>query len=481
MSYGYDLHSELYAANKGGQRIKDGTISRDISYDDALRQIRKKLTDTHAEELRQSVESEQAAENVKALISKYVHLNRISVTGIENLSDLIDRIYDDMLGFSFLTSYIYDPSVEEINANRFDDIEVIYAGRYAKLKDKFPTPTHCADLAKRMALLGGVVVDGAKPIADSYITRGVRIHVELPPVIDADAGAFFSIRKQSSFTLGREDFLKQRTATEDILDFLQLAANHGVSIGFAGATGSGKTTDLNFIVNGIPIWKRIYCVEEDSRELNFVKRDEAGNVISRVVHTKTRRSDDASQEVPPHILAKSALRSNPNVIVMAEMRGEEAYVVQEEGRTGQQLFTTFHADSAVDAYTRYQSMCVSRQSGYPSEDLLEFCYQSIPLMCFKETLEDGRRKYTQIVEAVKTKNGYRIVPLFEYIVTDHKRDETGRIIETLGEDRHVNRISNALAYKMRKKGADLDVLRRFARADYDPAKHGANNDEEGGC
>ena len=146
-----------------------------------------------------------------------------------------------------------------------------------------------------------------------------------------------------------------------------------------------------------------------------------------------------------------------------------------------QLFTTFHADSAADAYTRYQSMCVSAQSGYPTEDLLGFCYQSIPIMCFKETLEDGRRKFTQIVEAVKTKQGYHVVPLFEFIVTSHKRDENGRILETLGEDRHVNLISNSLAYFLNKKGAPLDVLRRFARADYDPAVHGADNDEEGGC
>lgn len=468
MSYAVDMHSELYET--GAKGLKDGAISKEIQYSDALHRIRKTLTDDHATELRASVESETAAQNIKTLIAKYVRKFHMSVVGVKSLSDLVDRIYDDMLGFSLLTFHIYDPNVEEINVNRWDDIEILYTGgRYIKLNEKFPSPMHCADLAKRMALLGNVVVDAAKPIADSFITRGVRIHVELPPVIDPDAGAAFSIRKQSNKKFSRDDYLKNGTATEKVLDFIQLAANHGISIGFAGPTGSGKTTDLNFVVNGIPSNKRIFCVEEDSRELDFLKRDGEGNVISRVVHTKTRRSDDAKQDVDPSVLARAALRINPNIVVMAEMRGKEAIVVQEAGRTGQQLFTTFHADSAADAYTRYQSMCVSAQSGFPTEDLLAFCYQSIPLMCFKETLEDGRRKFTQIVEAVKTEDGYRIVPIFEYIVTGHERDEHGLITKTTGVDKQINSISDSLAYRMLKKGADLDELRRFARPDYDPA------------
>ncbi len=467
MSYAVDMHSELYEAGTKG--LKDGTISKAIQYSEALHRIRKILTDDHATELRASVESESAAQNIKALIAKYVRKNHMSVSGVESLSDLVDRLYDDMLGFSLLTVYIYDPSVEEINVNRWDDIEILYAGgRYVKLKEKFPSPMHCSDLAKRMALLGNVVVDAAKPVADSFITRGVRIHVELPPVIDPDAGAAFSIRKQSSKNFTREDYLRSGTATEEILDFVQLAANHGISIGIAGPTYSGKTTDVNYVVNGIPFSKRIFCVEEDSRELNFVKRDAEDKVISRVIHTKTRRSDDVKLDVDPSVLARAALRVHPDIVVMAEMRGKEAIVVQEAGRTGQQIFTTFHADSAYDAYTRYQSMCVSAQSGFTPDQLLEFCYQSIPIMCFKEILEDGRRKFTQIVEAVKTGDGYKIVPIFEYIVTGHERDKKGLVTKTIGVDRQINFISDALAYRMLKRGADLKELRRFARPDYDP-------------
>ncbi len=478
MSYAVDMHSELYET--GARGLKEGAISKAIQYSDALHRIRKTLTDDHATELRASVESETAAQNVKSLIAKYVRKLHMSVSGIDSLSSLVDRLYDDMLGFSLLTVYIYDPNVEEINVNSWRDIEILYSGgRYIKLKETFPSPTHCADLAKRMALLGNVVVDTAKPIADSFITRGVRIHVELPPVIDPDAGAAFSIWKQSSKKFCRADYLRSGTATEDILDFIQLAANHGISIGFAGPTGSGKTTDLNFVVNGIPSNKRIFCVEEDSRELDFVKCDGEGSVISRVVHTKTRRSDDARLEVDPTMLARAALRIHPDIVVMAEMRGKEAIVVQEAGRTGQQLFTTFHADSAPDAYTRYQSMCVSAQSGFTPEQLLEFCYQSIPLMCFKETLEDGRRKFTQIVEAVKTQDGYRIIPIFEYTVTGHERDELGLITKTIGVDKKINFISDSLAYRMLKRGADLSELARFARPDYDPAKEDAK--KEGGC
>lgn len=477
MSYAVDMHSELYETGSTG--LKEGSISKEIQYSDALHRIRKTLTDDHATELRASVESEVAAQHVKSLIAKYVRKNRMSVVDMTSLSDLVDRLYDDMLGFSFLTKYIYDPNVEEINCNRFDDIEVIFkGGKYVKLKDKFPSQTHCADLAKRMALLGGVVVDAASPIGDSFITRGVRIHVELPPIVDADAGAIFSIRKQNKSKFTCDDYIRQGTATKELLKLLQLAASHGVSIGFSGATGSGKTTDINVIGECIPNWKRIDCIEEGSRELDLTKYDKDGNIINRVFYRLTRPSDDPRLNVDLSVLARASLRLHPDVMVMAEMRGKEAIHVQEGGRTGQQIITSLHADSAPDAYPRFQSQCVSAQSGFSPEELLQFCYQSIPIMCFKETLEDGRRKFTQVVEAVKTEAGYRIVPIFEFIVTGHKRDENGVIIETTGVDKQVNYISDALAYRMLKKGAELQDIRQFARPNYDPKEKSL---KEGGC
>lgn len=68
--------------------------------------------------------------------------------------------------------------------------------------------------------------------------------------------------------------------------FWPLCINNGVSIAIAGSTGSGKTTDLAYLISCINNNKRIYTIE-DTRELNIAKY-ENGKMTNRVVQTLTK-------------------------------------------------------------------------------------------------------------------------------------------------------------------------------------------------
>lgn len=476
MSYNYDIHELLYEANKEGGAEGISDISGKeylIPYDEILGEIRQKLTTFHASELREAVQTQEAANKIRSLITQHVYQLHKSVQDMDSLSSVVDRLFDDMLGFSFLTKYIYDPKVEEIDCNRWDDVEIITENGYEKLNPhfKFLNPTQAIDTAKRMALLGGVVVDGAEPQGDSYITEGVRVFVTMAPATDEDAGVFFSIRKQKSKSFTEDELISRDTANKDELDFLRLCVSSGVSVGIAGETGSGKTADLAFLLDSLPIHKRIYTIE-DSRELNLVKRDAQGNVISRVIHTKTRLSDIPKHNVDARKLMRGYLRCSPDVVAMAEMRGAEAMDVQEAGRTGHTILTTFHANSAQDAHFRVASMCMMAQSGFSEDMLMRFCYQALPIICFKKKLSDGSRKYLEIAEAVQTPNGYQMVTLFRFAVSGSKCDKDGNIIEVIGQHKQVHPISDALAYQLLINGADLKKIKRFAKVGYDPEKDG---------
>lgn len=192
---------------------------------------------------------------------------------------------------------------------------------------------------------------------DSFITQGVRISAIIPPCIDEAVGAVFSIRKQKNNVITKQQLIDWDTATEEELDLLTLCISHGVSIGIAGSTGSGKTTNIGFILRSIPYDKRIYSIE-DSRELNLQVKDEKGRILNRVIHTKTRPSQNPAQNVSADVLLKKSLRFDPQIIVPAEMRGEEAMTAQEAGRTGHTIITSFHASTALAAYTRILTMCM---------------------------------------------------------------------------------------------------------------------------
>lgn len=349
----FNVYQAIYEVSQQNKSASHEVKSDDRPYAEVLEIVRGEISKNHSGELANVITEPQGAALLKNLLSKYIYQKHLTCREYNSLDELVDKCYEDMAGFGFLTKYIYDDEVEEINCNAWNDIEIVTALGWKKIDEHFLSPMQCIDMTKKMCQLGGVIIDGSQPTQDSYITQGVRISAIIPPCIDDDIGAVFSIRKQKTNTITKEQLIKWDTATDDELDLLILCIEHGVSLGIAGSTGSGKTTDIGFILKHIAHDKRIYSIE-DSRELDLQVRDEKGKIINRVIHTKTRPSNNQAHNVSADMLLKKALRFDPQIIVPAEMRGEEAMTAQEAGRTGHTIITSLHASTAMAAYTRMQ-------------------------------------------------------------------------------------------------------------------------------
>ena len=105
-----------------------------------------------------------------------------------------------------------------------------------------------------------------------------------------------SIRIVNPQSMKKEDFIRGGTATDEMLDFLSECIRYGISVCVAGATSSGKTTLLGWLLTTIPDSKRIYSIENGSRELALVRRKD-GKVVNSVIHTLTRDSENERQRV----------------------------------------------------------------------------------------------------------------------------------------------------------------------------------------
>lgn len=160
----------------------------------------------------------------------------------------------------------------------------------------------------------------------------------------------------------REDVLKSRFAMERFCydhggkitgGYVQ---NYGVSICVAGATSSGKTTVAGWLLSTIPDRKRIFTIEDGSRELQLI-REHDGRVTNSVVHTQTRDSENERQRIDQIALLDIALRFNPDIICVGEMRGPEANAAQEAARVGIAVLTTIHSNSSEGTYRRMVSLC----------------------------------------------------------------------------------------------------------------------------
>lgn len=419
------------------------------AYETMLEQVRAFVAQSHAETLAQSITEVSAAEFVKRLIGEYVASHHLHMDGL-SMQQLSEKLYGDMAGFGFLDRYIADPDIEEINGNSWQDIEIVTRTGWRKIPERFLSPQHAEDTLRKMVRLGGLVLDGTNPIVDSYITQGVRISAMIPPVTDKRTGAVFSLRRQRMARVSKQQLIEWHTGTPEMLDFLTLCINHGVSIGFAGKTGSGKTTDISFLLNSVAADARIYTIEE-TRELDLYNVDEKGNALNRVIHTCIRPSEMANADIDMNDLLRKAMRFSPDIIAVAEMRGAEAMVAQEAARTGHTVVTSLHANSARRAYNRVLSMCQMSGTSIATNILMGFVVEAFPVIVYKKQMQDGTRRIMEIIEATGVQDGaIQANTLYRF---EHN--------EGTGEFIRVSGISDGLVDVLRENGADKAAVDRF--------------------
>ena len=406
-------------------------------------------------------ELEDSKEQMKRYISKYIMDERIAVKGMES-QELVAALYTEMAEYGFLTKYIFGKGIEEIDINSWQDIEVQYSdGRNEKLKEHFDSPEHAINVIRRMLHVSGIVLDNASPAVLGHLSKNIRIAVLKTPLVDEDVGIAASIRIVNPQSMKKEDFIRSGTATDEMLDFLSNLIRYGISVCVAGATSSGKTTVLGWLLTTIPNNKRIYTIENGSRELDLIRYEE-GKVINSIVHTITRDSDNQKQRVDQIKLLDMALRFNPDLAVVGEMRGAEANAAQEAARTGIAVLTTIHANSCEATYRRMVSLC-KRAVDMSDETLMGYVTEAYPIVVFCKQLENKQRKMMEIMECEILPDGSRNYrALYQYIITENRMDENGKFIIE-GTHEKVSTISESLSKRLLENGMPVEMINRMQR------------------
>ena len=404
--------------------------------------------------------NEEVKQQIKRYISKYVMDYRIQVKGMNDM-ELIDALYTEMAEFSFLTKYIFGVGIEEININSWRDIEVQYAnGVCKKLEEHFESPEYAINVVRRMLHVSGMVLDNSSPAVLGHLSKNIRIAVLKTPLVDEDVGVAASIRIVNPQSLSKEDFIKGGTATEEELNFLSECLRYGISVCVAGATSSGKTTITGWLLGTIPDSKRIFTIENGSRELDLV-REKDGVVCNSVIHTITRASENEKQNIDQDALLDMALRFNPEIICVGEMRSYEAYTAQEAARTGHTVLTTIHSNSCESTYRRMCTLC-KRKYDIKDETLMSLVTEAFPIIVFTKQLENKQRKVMEIMECEIRHDGTMdFHTLYHYHIKENRMEGSCFIIN--GEHEKVNNISESLKRRLLENGMPKEVLLEITR------------------
>ena len=398
-------------------------------------------------------------EELKAYIGKYLYDTNYSVVGFDT-KGLVERLFEEMAEYSILTKHLADPDIEEININGWDDVALTHLdGRIEKAKEHFFSPTHAIDIVKKLLQHSGMIIDNAAPIAQGHLPNNTRVTALKEPIVDADRGIAVSIRMLHPQRVDRESLLQTESITEEMLYFLEVCLRYGVSFVVAGRTSSGKTTLLNSLLGSIPDGKRIYTIESGARELSLIKRDGNGKVINNVVHTLSRPSDKEAYDISQEDLVMAALRFDPDIICVGEMRDAEAHSAVEASSTDHTVVTTVHGGGGRYAHRRIAFLS-QRRFPIDMKISMQQAALAFPVVVFAHKLEDNSRKVMDISECVVHDDGeleYRT--LYRYQINSNEYKD-GRF-HIIGEFIKENSPSDYLCTKLLRGGIPQEILHKF--------------------
>ena len=295
----------------------------------------------------------------------------------ENLSSLYARTkrkfkYADISIFDSNGNPLYSA---DCNNPAIDELKEIICDAVAKrASDIFFDPTGDGKMSLRFridgaliliksldAVFGDNVINAIKVASGMDITEkrrpqdgsfSARVSEENPAFRVASVGAFGG-EKMAIRLLGTQTGPK---TLEDIgfspeqCELLRnaISLNSGMIL-MCGATGSGKTTTLYALIGNLDYTlKNVISIEDP---------------IERVLPNVSQMEINAKADITFAKILRNALRQNPDVICLGEIRDEEtAEIAVHAAQTGHLIISTVHSNDSVDTLDRLSSLGIPFRS-----------------------------------------------------------------------------------------------------------------------
>jgi flagellar protein FlaI len=267
----------------------------------------------------------------------------IDQIGLRKILYYLER---DLVGYGKIDGLIRDPFIEDISCLGLNKPVYLWHRKYENTRTNifFSDEEELDDFITRIVHRQGKHVSIAHPIVDLTLPGKHRLAVSFGKET-TPAGTSFTIRKfrEDPFTI--VDLIMNETIDETIGAYLWMLMENKMSVMIVGPTGAGKTTTLNAIACLVKPDFKIISVEEVA-EINLPQE----NWVSTIA--RPGFGCDNEGEVSLYDLIKSAVRHRPALILVGEVRGEEAYVLFQALATGHGGLCTMHAESVETVIKR---------------------------------------------------------------------------------------------------------------------------------
>jgi pilus assembly protein CpaF len=256
---------------------------------------------------------------------------------------LVNEILDETFGFGPLELLLKDGKIGDIMINGPRNVFVEKEGKIQKSEVRFRDNDHLLQIIDRIVSRVGRRVDETSPMVDARLPDGSRFNAIIPPL--ALDGPVVTIRMFGSHPLSKDDLLRYKAFTPEMLALLEGAMKARLNIIISGGTGSGKTTLLNTLSSFIQPDHRVITIE-DAAELQL-QQDHVVRLETRPCNIEGRGAVTATD------LVRNALRMRPDRIIIGECRGAETLDMIQAMNTGHEgSMTTVVAAGNDDQHGR---------------------------------------------------------------------------------------------------------------------------------
>ncbi len=267
-------------------------------------------------------------EHAKRTIEKY----KLSLGKIANVSwsKILYFAERDMIGYGPINPFMLDPNIEDISIDGVGKPAFVWHRKYESLETNlvFDDDQELDDTIVRLVHLAGKHISTAYPVVDATLPGRHRLAATFRREVSPQ-GSTLSIRKFREDPITIIDMLNFGTLDYKIASYLWMLMENRSSTIVVGATASGKTTTLNSLLTMIRPNLKIVTIEE-VQEINIPHQ----NWIPLVSRPSYGLGAERIGEVTLYDLVKASLRMRPDVLVVGEVRGEEAFVLFQAISTG---------------------------------------------------------------------------------------------------------------------------------------------------
>jgi len=380
--------SPISVAKPGTSPAKPKVSKEKIDQFNALKmRLHRKLID-QLDLTRMVGDEETLRAQVKELVSQLAEQEN-TLLNFNERQRLITEVLDETFGLGPLEVLLTDPAISDILVNGPKQVYIERRGKLELTEVEFRDNSHLMHVIDKIVSAVGRRCDETSPMVDARLQDGSRVNAVIPPL--AIDGASMSIRRFGADPLTWDDYIRFKSVTPEIRDFLEACVKAHLNVLVVGGTGCGKTTLLNNLSSFIPFTERIVTIE-DAAELALRQ--------PHVVRLETRPANiEGKGRITIRDLLINSLRMRPDRIVVGECRGPETLDMLQAMNTGHDgSLTTIHANSTRDAVARVETMVMMAGFELPIRAIRQQFASAINVLVQAQRLTGGARKLVSVTE-----------------------------------------------------------------------------------